>query len=418
MERASHLPDGYQLNVTGGLTGKLGVKTVSGLVGHIWPVTRLIERNLDQRFPQLQGPSRHALQDHAVGLAARMVYDKLHHAKTTELLESDMLAPVKSEVFPSSVTKLTATIAHDGIYKKATCFVDPVGYVPFSFRPIDLIPHDETKLPVSASLSYLARKSDDLSVIHMTSSGWSGLTACADRIDLQPSNGVPATALFRNHLDATTVSLDTRADFPYFSIDDFFERISLPHEDDTPIVSPQFRPQEAHWLVTKKDGSFAVQSRSQLQAQNEMHPLFKNTIASISSLLAYVDEAIVTKSQEYTASSQIVNALVLFDLDGEKRIGSLHAGFQTNAVSMFTLAKTMIEQHYPHAQNIAIGVIDGGGSSGAIVKTRSDLTTKRMDTSTLPLLPSRHEIAMFTGMIPSDLVSNKYAEIPTEASEA
>lgn len=397
------VPIEYKLSFKGGTSGKPGIKFASNIVGRIPPVERRLESKLDEKFPDLAGPVREALTEHTVGLGIRYIHDKIHSPKREEEIKNENISSVEIKGFASGVTKLTSKVQLEHGRKRATCFIDPAGFVPFSFRPMDIIPHSETSIPVSASLLYLAKHANkvDIPAVHMTSAGWNGLVACADRIDLLPNDKDTADEALQDHINKTTVSLDTRYDFPYLSIDKFFQKIKTPMEDKTAIRSPQYPPQDGHWLVTLTDGTFAVQSLTQLREQDT--PEFRKTIASVSSMLAYVYDD-VSPNPEATSELQIVNALVFFELNGQKRIGSLHAGFKTSADNMFILAKGMLSQRYPEAKKIAIGVIDGGGASGAIVQKNEDGNRKKMDTSTIPYLPTRHEVPMYIGMIPSTMV--------------
>lgn len=391
----------YGLRVSGKVNNVPGVRRISQATSKISPLGRYLERKLDAAgvIPPNQ-ETRRTLVENWIALAPRVVYDKMRSLRVITETTADS-PQITAETFGSGITKLSTK--EQG--KTLTMFVSPPDHIPFSYRPVNFLPHDDDRVPVSASLSYLAKRSKILPDLPplLISSGWNGLVLNASRIDLFSRDKQSAKDHLPRYINDINISLNTRYDATDFSIDDFFSKISQEQGDirhKLGVTSPLYPTQEAHWIVTRKDGTWDVMSRSDLRTNDTAG--FRDSLASVSSLLGYIDEKTYANDQPSSIDATL-NTVVFFEIDGQRRIGSFHGNFHTHAKNMYSLARKFIKTNYPDAEKIAIGIIDGGGSSGAVVKKSENA----IDTSTLPSIHVSHEIPMYMGLVPLSTVKKQ-----------
>lgn len=325
-----------------------------------------------------------------------------------DMLSSEPLSSFATQELLSGVTKITAQAEK----RELTCFIAPPGTVPYSLRAMDIFPKIGEDIPVSASLREIAKSweiEQTVPALALTAAGWARTVLFGDEIYLKTLDGDSTEEHVKQHIKETAMSIDTRSNATYFTLDDFFAMLDNPPLVNVPKVdnttkTPYLPGMEAHWLVTDKNGIMQVMSASELRFANQRHNL-RETVSSIASIVGYVDDTIVANYAQYeNLLTQRVNAVVLFGLDGEQRIGSIHGEIETNVLNMHELAKRMICAQYPEAEDIAIGVLDGGGSSGAIVLDRKEQQVS-FDVSTLPGLVETHEIPTYIAFVPKNFVT-------------
>lgn len=409
-------PLAYHLETIGPVSNKLVPRssTISRASAKFPLARRGIDWMLGQHFKiSANDEVWQAYRENWLNFATRVISEPLDRPKHYESVSDYSISPSTKKVLKSGVTKVTAKLEKE----KVTCFVAPKDFVPFSLRTMDILPNKDESIPVSATLRYIAKKSknsEQFPAIQMTSAGWNYMTLFSDVVYLSSLDEYPAQHHVSRHLRDTIVSIDTRSDAQYFTVDDFFDIFyNSPRDFDVNGATPLVPGKEAHWLVTNKDGNMDVLSTSDIRAADVDRDAFKSKIASIASTVGYVDQEIAQEPLGEGADVQLVNAVVLFNQDGEQRVGSIHAQFDSNAIGMYTLANKMITEQFPGAENIAVCIMDGGGSSGAIVQKKKNWQRGRKNTfekSTLPPKAVSHEVPVYTAMVPAEYVRKRYRD--------
>lgn len=355
-------------------------------------------------------------EDNWLNFGVRTAAQLLDRPKKLEEIDDGTFSSIKSRELKSGVTKVTSRVKG----RKVSAFLAPPHFVPYSFRTMDLFPDKDEHVAVSASLRKIAktaRRSSEFPAIAMTAASWNSMVIHGDIVYLKSLDSRPVEEHVRRHIKETAVGIDTRSGDRYFTFDDFFDTLynqSIPAgETDRTTKTPLLPGMDAYWLVTKNDGNIRVMSATELKSADEGQSNFKNTIASITSTTAFVNETVADKyANRKDLPVQLVNAVVLFTVNGERRIGSVHGTINANAITVYKIAKHMIDDQFPKAEDIEVGVIDGGGSAGAIVQKRKNWmntqpTGRRFDRSTLPLWAIEHEIPVYTGFVPQKFVTEK-----------
>lgn len=338
-----------------------------------------------------------------LSFGVRTVANPLDRPKRMKTVSDASFSSFRSWKLESGVTKITTSIEK----VKVTAFVLPSDFVPYSFRAMDIFPDRDNQVAVSATLRKIASTfsiRQEFPIIAMTAAGLNRMVIFGDVVYVKSPDEGPVDAHVRTHIQETSVGIDTRFGARYLNVSDFFNILHNTNGENNPITKTPYLPgNDSHWLVTRADGSYQAMSTTGLRVADQTIG-FRETIASICSTLAFLDKTIADQfdtAEDLPDTS--VNSIVLFTLDGKRRISTIHGLIETNAINMYKLAKSLIENQYPDAEGIEVGMVDGGGSAGAIVQTGKNwmnVGPRSFDLSTLPLWALEHEIPMYTAFVP------------------
>lgn len=349
-------------------------------------------------------------KDNWLSFGVRTAANPMDRPKRIKTISPESFSSFHTEVFDSGVSKIITQV--EG--KKVTTFVMPSDFVPYSFRAMDLFPNRGEQVAVSATLRKIAssaRRRQEFPIIAMTAAGLNRMVIFGDVVYVKSLDGSPVETNVRRHIKETTVGIDTRQGAEYLTMSDFFDVLhNTVGEKNTITKAPYIPGLDAHWLVTRVDGSFIGMSTNELRMADQRSG-FRETIASICSTLAYVNKTI---AEEYDSHKDLpdtlVNSVVMFTLNGERRLSIINGLIDSNAIINYRLSKYIIENQYADAQEIEVAIVDGGGSAGAIVQKGKNWRNSEphtFDISTLPLWALEHEIPMYIGFVPKSFVTEK-----------
>lgn len=393
-EKVRHTPEqprqSYQLESTGALAETLGEK---GLNPIFKPgITFFTDHYFHPDTPEI----RQVMHNDWRSYAATMGYQTIHREPIVLPIEPESLKIVGVEHFSSGVNKVTGQIGTHS----TTAFIYPSGSYPIAYYPWDL-PNNHKGIRVGASLQEAADFMNDDKYLGVSASGLTSFFLYADAIYLHSSQSSKEVDNVISFIRNTQVSIDTRSDNPYFSPNDFFDQLEKDPKDKEAWKGRIRRDngQKPYWIVTQENGRYEAIDVDTLLQKKE-NPAYRNTIISCVPILAYANKDILEANPLLFSlkKRQLINIVLLFETNGEQRIGTMHGYMETDFRSMFELAKKMVEGQEANVTKLAIGILDGGGCVGATVRKEANWNPSTTDTSATATRPIRHTMQSFLGI--------------------